>query len=162
MEVPMGGAQMAANPSNAGSSSAAVETNNHNSPKGTPAYNAQEQLAFEQQKLEQQQSRRGTETRSVPPYQQGGPTSWEGMYDETPQPSASTQSHSRGTPVQAVPTKTPTPGPKPASTGPPQQPVSAPPANAPTGPRNAGRPGANYRGGGRGGHRGFHPYSRPN
>ncbi|KAI9900195.1 hypothetical protein N3K66_004457 [Trichothecium roseum] len=37
---------------------------------------------------------------------------------------------------------------------------NAPPANAPTGPRNAGRPGANYRGGGRGGNRGFHPYSR--
>lgn len=39
---------------------------------------------------------------------------------------------------------------------------NAPPANAPTGPRNAGRPGANYRGGGRGGSssRGFHPYSR--
>ena len=40
------------------------------------------------------------------------------------------------------------------------QPQSAAPANAPTGPRNAGKPGANYRGGGRGGHRGFHPYSR--
>jgi RNA-binding protein Musashi len=37
---------------------------------------------------------------------------------------------------------------------------NAPPANAPTGPRNAGKPGANYRGGGRGGSRGFHPYSR--
>ncbi|KKA26962.1 hypothetical protein TD95_004059 [Thielaviopsis punctulata] len=38
--------------------------------------------------------------------------------------------------------------------------ANAPPANAPTGPKNAGRPGANYRGGGRGGNRGFHPYSR--
>lgn len=37
---------------------------------------------------------------------------------------------------------------------------NAPPANAPTGPKNAGRPGANYRGGGRGGNRGFHPYAR--
>ncbi|CAH0004793.1 unnamed protein product [Clonostachys byssicola] len=37
---------------------------------------------------------------------------------------------------------------------------NAPPANAPTGPKNAGKPGANYRGGGRGGNRGFHPYSR--
>ncbi|CAK7271834.1 hypothetical protein SEPCBS57363_004825 [Sporothrix epigloea] len=39
---------------------------------------------------------------------------------------------------------------------------NAPPANAPTGPKNAGRPGANYRGGGRGAaaNRGFHPYSR--
>jgi RNA-binding protein Musashi len=34
------------------------------------------------------------------------------------------------------------------------------PLNAPTGPKNAGRPGANYRGGGRGGNRGFHPYAR--
>ena len=40
------------------------------------------------------------------------------------------------------------------------QPQSSAPANAPTGPKNAGKPGANYRGGGRGGHRGFHPYSR--
>ncbi|KJZ78708.1 hypothetical protein HIM_02099 [Hirsutella minnesotensis 3608] len=39
-------------------------------------------------------------------------------------------------------------------------PQNAPPANAPTGPKNAGRPGANYRGGGRGGNRGFHPYAR--
>ncbi|CCT68451.1 probable heterogeneous nuclear ribonucleoprotein HRP1 [Fusarium fujikuroi IMI 58289] len=39
-------------------------------------------------------------------------------------------------------------------------PQHAPPANAPTGPKNAGKPGANYRGGGRGGNRGFHPYSR--
>lgn len=39
-------------------------------------------------------------------------------------------------------------------------PQNAPPANAPTGPKNAGRPGANYRGGGRGGNRGFHPYGR--
>lgn len=37
---------------------------------------------------------------------------------------------------------------------------NAPPANAPTGPKNAGKPGANYRGGGRGGSRGFHPYAR--
>lgn len=37
---------------------------------------------------------------------------------------------------------------------------NAPPANAPTGPKNAGKPGANYRGGGRGGNRGFHPYAR--
>ena len=34
------------------------------------------------------------------------------------------------------------------------------PANAPTGPKNAGQPGANYRGGGRGGRRGYHPYAR--
>lgn len=132
--------------------------------KGGPGYNAQEQLAFEQQKYEQQQTRRATENRSVPPYQQGGQTSWEGMYDESTQ--AGTTPQSRGTPVvnslsprqQSASSKTPVPsgkGPSPVS-----QPVSTPPANAPTGPRNAGKPGANYRGG-RGGHRGFHPYSRP-
>ncbi|KAJ3490276.1 hypothetical protein NLG97_g5809 [Lecanicillium saksenae] len=36
----------------------------------------------------------------------------------------------------------------------------APPANAPTGPKNPGRGGGSYRGGGRGGNRGFHPYAR--
>ncbi|KAJ5750944.1 RNA-binding protein [Penicillium manginii] len=116
---------------------------------GGPGYNAQEQIAFEQQKYEQQQARRVMDNRSFSPYQQGGgPTSWEGMYDEVPQPNIPTGpqgmarggSMGRGTPPQ------------------PQQ--SAAPANAPTGPRNAGKPGANYRGGGRGGHRGFHPYSR--
>ncbi|KAF4121048.1 RNA-binding protein Musashi [Geosmithia morbida] len=43
---------------------------------------------------------------------------------------------------------------------PPRDGTNAPPANAPTGPKNAGKPGANYRGGGRGGNRGFHPYAR--
>ncbi|KAJ6007970.1 hypothetical protein N7540_011946 [Penicillium herquei] len=105
---------------------------------GGPGYNAQEQIAFEQQKYEQQQqARRHIENRAFSPYQQGGPTSWEGMYDEVPQPN--------------IPS-----GPQ----GSTPQPQSTAPANAPTGPRNAGKPGANYRGGGRGGHRGFHPYSR--
>ncbi|KAJ5718040.1 hypothetical protein N7488_003686 [Penicillium malachiteum] len=105
---------------------------------GGPGYNAQEQIAFEQQKYEQQQqARRHMENRAFSPYQQGGPTSWEGMYDEVPQPN--------------IPS-----GPQ----GSTPQPQSTAPANAPTGPRNAGKPGANYRGGGRGGHRGFHPYSR--
>ncbi len=64
----------------------------------------------------------------------GNATSWEGMYDD-PQPN---QGYRQGSAdIQ-----------------------NAPPANAPTGPKNAGRPGANYRGGGRGGSRGFHPYSR--
>ncbi|KAL1846061.1 hypothetical protein Plec18170_009411 [Paecilomyces lecythidis] len=133
--------------------------------RGGPGYNAQEQLAFEQQKYEQQQARRAIENRGFSPYQQGGPTSWEGMYDEVPQPSIPTgpQGMSRAgsmgrgmTPnsndrrsTSAQPSKGPTP-----------QPQSAAPANAPTGPKNAGKPGANYRGGGRGGHRGFHPYAR--
>ncbi|CAD0083598.1 unnamed protein product [Aureobasidium vineae] len=60
----------------------------------------------------------------------GSPTSWEGMYDDVPAPNQG----------------------------------GGPGSNnggfAPRGPKNAGRPGANYRGGGRGGHRGFHPYAR--
>ncbi|EAU33349.1 hypothetical protein ATEG_06805 [Aspergillus terreus NIH2624] len=120
---------------------------NYSGPRGGPGYNAHEQIAFEQQKYEQQQARRAMENRAFSPYQQGGPTSWEGMYDEVPQPNIPTGpqamtragSMGRGT----------TP-----------QPQSAAPANAPTGPKNAGKPGANYRGGGRGGHRGFHPYAR--
>ncbi|KAK6216557.1 putative RNA recognition domain-containing protein [Colletotrichum tabaci] len=84
----------------------------------------------------------------------GAPTSWEGMYDDVPQPNLNQGgrggyrgghrggSHSGGS-HQGSP-----------------DPAHAPPANAPTGPKNAGRPGANYRGGGRSGNRGFHPYSR--
>ena len=68
----------------------------------------------------------------------GAPTSWEGMYDDVPQPNAG--GFRRG--------------------GGPGEVQNAPPANAPTGPKNAGRPGANYRGGGRGGNRGYHPYAR--
>ncbi|KAK2589462.1 hypothetical protein QQS21_012863 [Conoideocrella luteorostrata] len=68
----------------------------------------------------------------------GAPTSWEGMYDDVPQPDPRLRQGSQGTP----------------------DPQHAPPANAPTGPKNHGRPGANYRGGGRGGGRGYHPYAR--
>lgn len=60
------------------------------SPQTGPGYNAQEQIAFEQQKYEQQQARRAMENRAFSPYQQGGPTSWEGMYDEVPQPNIPT------------------------------------------------------------------------
>jgi RNA-binding protein Musashi len=78
------------------------------------------------------------------------PTSWEGMYDDVPQPNFNQGGgrggfRNRGGFQQnqgAV------------------DPNHAPPANAPTGPKNAGKPGANYRGGGRGGNRGFHPYGR--
>ncbi|PWY92956.1 RNA-binding domain-containing protein [Aspergillus heteromorphus CBS 117.55] len=115
--------------------------------RGGPGYNAHEQIAFEQQKYEQQQVRRAMENRAFSPYQQGGPTSWEGMYDEVPQPNIPTgpQAMNRAGSMGRGPTP---------------QPQSAAPANAPTGPKNAGKPGANYRGGGRGGHRGFHPYAR--
>lgn len=71
----------------------------------------------------------------------GAPTSWEGMYDDVPQPKAGGGPRRGGGP------------------GAPDA-QNAPPANAPTGPKNAGRPGANYRGAGRGGNRGFHPYAR--
>lgn len=57
---------------------------------GGPGYNAHEQIAFEQQKYEHQQVRRAIENRAFSPYQQGGPTSWEGMYDEVPQPNIPT------------------------------------------------------------------------
>lgn len=72
---------------------------NYNRQPGGPGYNAQEQIAFEQQKYEQQQqARRVMETRAFSPYQQGGPTSWEGMYDEVPQPNIPTgpQNMTRG------------------------------------------------------------------
>ncbi|KAK0389678.1 hypothetical protein NLU13_3251 [Sarocladium strictum] len=62
--------------------------------------------------------------------QAGGPTSWEGMYDDVPQPNAGGDGPSKA------------------------------PVGAPTGPKRMNQPGANYRGGGRGGHRGYHPYGR--
>lgn len=138
---------------------------NFTGPRGGPGYNAQEQLAFEQQKYEQQQARRAMENRGFSPYQQGGPTSWEGMYDEVPQPNIPTgpQGMNRGGGMgRGMPPNQNLGGPKGAqqNKGPTPQPQSAAPANAPTGPKNAGKPGANYRGGGRGGHRGFHPYAR--
>ncbi|KAI9836823.1 MAG: hypothetical protein M1819_000988 [Sarea resinae] len=138
-----------------------------------PGYNAQEQLMFEQRKYEQQQARRAREQQSYGQYGQGGPTSWEGMYDDVPQPHIP-QGPAAG--VRGIPTqpgggfgRQMSPGQAGRGAGAggrgsqgsmTPQPQSAPPANAPTGPKNAGKPGANYRGGGRGGHRGFHPYSR--
>lgn len=124
--------------------------------RGTPGYNAYEQQAFEQQKYETQQVRRGRQTSQTPAAGQFGqgayganqPTSWEGMYDDVPQPipsgggAGAYKGHGRG--ASAV-----SGGPQPA-----------PPAGAPTGPKNAGKPGANYRGGGRAGRGGYHPYSR--
>ncbi|KAB8345970.1 hypothetical protein FH972_023022 [Carpinus fangiana] len=108
-------------------------------------YNAQEQMMFEQRKYEQQAIGGGRGGRSGS--QSGGtPTSWEGMYDDVPQPNAPAGRGGRGGFNNRGGSSTPQP--------------SAAPINAPTGPKNAGRPGANYRGGGRGGHRGFHPYSR--
>ncbi|KAI2467560.1 hypothetical protein F4781DRAFT_401917 [Annulohypoxylon bovei var. microspora] len=81
----------------------------------------------------------------------GDPTSWEGMYDDVPQPNFN--QGGRGGFHRSRGSHQSSPGPV--------DPTHAPPANAPTGPKNAGKPGANYRGGGRGGsNRGFHPYGR--
>ncbi|KEZ45173.1 hypothetical protein SAPIO_CDS2623 [Scedosporium apiospermum] len=82
----------------------------------------------------------------------GAPTSWEGMYDDVPQPNIPQGGGGRGGFHKRG-------GGHHLAQGP-IDPANAPPANAPTGPKNAGRPGANYRGGGRGGSRGFHPYAR--
>lgn len=129
-----------------------------------PAYTAQEQLLFEQQKYEAQQARRAqVDNRSFNSFA-GAPTSWEGMYDDVPQPNMNQNMGGRGggnigrnmTPNGIKAPKGPAAG---TAVTPPAQPSVAP-ANAPTGPKNAGKPGANYRGGGRGGHRGFHPYAR--
>ncbi|KAL2118454.1 hypothetical protein VTJ04DRAFT_8114 [Mycothermus thermophilus] len=97
----------------------------------------------------------------------GGPTSWEGMYDDVPQPMMNQGPGGPGGPGGfGGPGGGGRGGFHKGHRGPPQipqgpvDPANAPPANAPTGPKNAGRPGANYRGGGRGGNRGFHPYAR--
>ena len=137
--------------------------------RGTPGYNAQEQLLFEQQKYEQQQARRAAqEQQHMQQYQPGGPTSWEGMYDDVPQPNMGGGGQSRGAQqggygrqMSQVSNSSGNKAGQTQNRGS-QGPQSAPPANAPTGPKNAGVPGANYRGGGRGGgHRGgYHPYSR--
>ncbi|KAF2435979.1 RNA-binding domain-containing protein [Tothia fuscella] len=129
-----------------------------------PAFNAQEQLVFEQQKYERQQAARMQQQQYAAQhgqFAQGGPTAWEGMYDDVPQPglppagprsnhggNARGGGHGHKANVKS------------------QSPAVNAPANAPTGPKNAGG-GGNYRGG-RGGGRGrgnggggFHPYGRP-
>ena len=122
-----------------------------------PGFSAQEQLAFEQQKYEQQQNaRRGGEFPTGPrggnfqnQNHNGAPTSWDGMYDDVPQPEGDVRGRGSSGPVR---NNTPKPPKGPSATPQP----SAAPANAPTGPKNAGKPGANFRGGrGR-----YHPYGR--
>lgn len=92
MSGQMGNAVPAAsnNGGGAGAAAAAGGGNSFTGNRGGPGYNAHEQIAFEQQKYEQQQARRVMDNRSFSPYQQGGPTSWEGMYDEVPQPNIPT------------------------------------------------------------------------
>ncbi|RMZ80938.1 hypothetical protein DV737_g2783, partial [Chaetothyriales sp. CBS 132003] len=122
-------------------------------------FSAQEQNAFEQQKYEHQTRRGGPPSGPKGHHHQGGPQSWEGMYDDVPQPDASSPAGGSGsvggprrnnTPLNGKPPKGPTPTPQPSNA----------PANAPTGPKNAGKPGANFRGGGHGGRGRYHPYGR--
>jgi RNA-binding protein Musashi len=128
-----------------------------------PGYNPLEQMAFEQQKFERQQQQRMQVQQQFAQqanYGQAGPTSWEGMYDDVPQPNVPPQGPQRGGAAgQGFGRGNFNNRGARQQNTPPVQPINAPP-NAPTGPKNAGKPGANYRGGGRGGRGGFHPYSR--
>lgn len=158
-----GGAIPGAPQINNSPASGAAGMGNFGARRGTPGYNAQDQLLFEQQKYEQQQARRAAqEAQQMQSYQQGGPTSWEGMYDDVPQPNLGgpqAGGMGRGGGFAGQGANGNNKGGQQPNRGS-QGPQSAPPANAPTGPKNAGKPGANYRGGGRGAHRGFHPYNR--
>lgn len=114
------------------------------------SFSAQEQMAFEQQKYEhQQQTRRQGSFPSGPRgggFQNQNPQSWEGMYDDVPQPDGG---HGSAGPVR---NNTPKPPKGPAAI----TQASAAPANAPTGPKNPGKPTGGFRGGrGR-----YHPYGR--
>lgn len=111
-------------------------------------FSAQEQLMFEQQKYERQQMARMQQQNF------SGQNTWDGMYDDVPAPAGMQQGggNMRGGFGGR--------GGRGGGANRPAAPAGQAPANAPTGPKNAGRPGANYRGGGRGGHRGFHPYAR--
>jgi RNA-binding protein Musashi len=127
-----------------------------------PGFTAVEQNMFEQQKYERQQAQRMAQQQFAAQHSsfgQGGPTSWEGMYDDVPQPNPP-PSGPRNTSSGGGPHRGHRGGHSKQQSSPPVQSSNAP-ANAPTGPKNAGKPGANYRGGAapRGGHR-FHPYGR--
>jgi len=130
-----------------------------------PAFNPSEQMAFEQQKYERQASlpsgggggRMGMPFGAQSPQSGGANTSWEGMYDDVPAPQQGNGGGFRGRGGYR--------GGRGGGGG--NYAAGQAPANAPTGPKNAGRGGGgggNYRGGGgRGGHRGgFHPYARGN
>ncbi|KAK3710926.1 hypothetical protein LTR37_009947 [Vermiconidia calcicola] len=137
MQSPGGGMQSPGSPMNGGTPQ-----------QQRPAFNAQEQLIFEQQKYERQQNVRMQQGNF-----QGGNT-WDGMYDDVPAPAGMQGGNMRGGGFGGRGGR----GGRGSSATP--QPAGQAPANAPTGPKNAGIPGANYRGGGRGGRRGFHPYAR--
>ncbi|KAI8938591.1 hypothetical protein NX059_004466 [Plenodomus lindquistii] len=124
--------------------------NPHNSGRPGPAYTAQDQLMFEQQKYEQQQARRQQQSSGYGGA--GGPTAWEGMYDDAPQPHIPSGPGRGGGGFNKGGSRS-----RQGSSQPPVTPSQAP-INAPTGPKNAGRPGANYRGGGRGQNYRHQPY----
>lgn len=120
-------------------------------------YNAQEQMQFEQQKYERQQMAR------MQGQNFNGGNAWDGMYDDVPAPAGMNNNNRGGFAGRGGGG-----GRGGAAGGGPQRggsgtPGNAP-ANAPTGPKNAGMPGSNYRGGGRGGRGGgrFDPYGRNN
>ena len=110
-------------------------------------FNAQEQLMFEQQKYERQ-----TQARMSQGSYQGGNT-WEGMYEDAAPPAGMAGNARGGFGGRGGRGGR-------GSQGSTPQPAAQAPAGAPTGPKNANVPGANYRGGGRGGRRGYHPYAR--
>ncbi|KAK5168862.1 uncharacterized protein LTR77_006171 [Saxophila tyrrhenica] len=113
-------------------------------PGSASGFTAQEQLMFEQQKYERQTNAR---------MQQGsynGNQTWDGMYDDVPAPDGM-QGNMRG----GFGGRGGRGGGRGGFGSP--APAGQAPANAPTGPKNAG-PGSNYRGGGRGGRARFHPY----
>jgi RNA-binding protein Musashi len=127
-----------------------------------PGFNAQEQMMFEQQKYERQQQARMQQSQYAAQQGMGGPTSWEGMYDDVPAPhvmAPTGPAGGRGGNFGGRGGHQNRGGLKNQHSAIPTGPVNAPP-NAPTGPKNAGnRPGGNYRGGGRGrGGRGWAPY----
>ena len=121
-------------------------------------YSPQEQMAFEQQKYERKEHRMQQPSYPQQNFNQGGPQTWDGMYDDVPQPNMPPQGPSRG--GQSFGRGGFGRGGRQQNNSPSLQQPSNAPMNYPTGPKNAGRPGSNYRGGGRGAQRGFHPYSR--
>ena len=123
---------------------------------GRGSFTPQQQNSFEQQKYEQLARKGGgapSGPRSGSRSGSQGPQSWEGMYDDVPQPDGSQGGRGSANTPKAAPA----------------QPSNAP-ANAPTGPKNPGKPpggGGGFRGGGGGGFRGgrggggrYHPYGR--
>jgi RNA-binding protein Musashi len=124
-----------------------------------PGFNAQEQMMFEQQKYERQQQARMQQSQYAAQQGMGGPTSWEGMYDDVPAPHVMAPTGPAGGRGNFGGRGNRGGQKHQHNNTPPAGPVNAPP-NAPTGPKNAGnRPGGNYRGGGRGrGGRGWAPY----